>query len=109
MERDLWDAEHKCHRCNCVMEKTKFKIKEFDNIRGFECPKFGEGILHTLDAHIMLTINALHKRGSKVKVEELGNALVLKIPNEIKELYNIRKGKVFTIKLKDAKSIELIV
>ncbi len=103
MKRDLWDAEH-TSQCGAVMKKKIFK---FDGVkvRGWQCNKCDEGVLHPEDAQYYLVLNKL-KRGIPVKIGELGNSLFFRIPKEIVDFYKIRKGGKLMLKGK-AKSMEI--
>ena len=52
MEHDLWNAEHKCLDCNKIMEKKEL-IVEGVKVRGWECNKCNETVLHPEDAQKM--------------------------------------------------------
>ena len=68
MKRDLWDAVHKCTKCNSSMRK-KSLVVEGTNIRGWECVKCKDTVLHPEDAQKMLVLSKL-KRGLSVTPEK---------------------------------------
>ena len=105
MKRDLWDAEHKCTNCNTLMKKKQLLV-EGVNIRGWECSKCKETVLHQEDAQKMFVFNKL-KRGLSVKIGSLGQSLVMRIPKEVAEFYNITKGEDIILKAEDFKKLEL--
>lgn len=107
MKRDLWDAVHKCTKCNVVM-KRKDMIVEGEKVRGWECVKCDETVLHPQDAQRMLLLSKL-KRGMTVKIGELGKSLVVRIPKEVATLCKLSKGEQITIKAESENKIELSV
>ena len=105
MKRDLWDAVHKCTKCNSSMRK-KSLVVEGTNIRGWECVKCKDTVLHPEDAQKMLVLSKL-KRGLSVKIGELGKSLVVRIPKEVAKLYKLSKGEQLTMKAESDTKIEL--
>ena len=49
MKRDLWDAKHKCTKCNEIMKKRELVVESI-KVRGWECPRCKEAVLHPEDA-----------------------------------------------------------
>src|SRR3989338_11496766 len=96
MERDLWNATHTCTRCNSLMKKKNLII-EGVSVRGWECLKCKDTVLHPEDAQRMLLVSKL-RRGLSVKVGELGKSLVVRIPKDVAKLYNLSKGGQITMK-----------
>lgn len=45
MKRDLWNAVHNCIKCNALMKK-KALVVEGVNVRGWECIKCKDIVLH---------------------------------------------------------------
>lgn len=107
MTRDLWNAVHRCTKCNSVMKQKQFSI-EGANVRGWECTKCHETALHPEDAQRTLLLNKL-KRGLAVKIGRLGKSLVVRIPKEMAQLYKLSKGENVMVKAGTEKSIELQV
>lgn len=105
MKRDLWDAVHKCTKCNGVMEKKELLVEGI-SIRGWECSKCNETVLHPEDAQKMFVFNKLRK-GLQIKVGSLGQNLIMRFPKEAAEFYDITKGKNITLKAENFKKIEL--
>ena len=105
MKRDLWDAIHKCSKCDAVMKRKEMTI-EGEKVRGWECAKCDETVLHPQDAQRMLLLSKL-KRGLSVKIGELGKSLIVRIPKEVASLYNLSKGEQVTIKAESDSKIEL--
>jgi len=96
MKRDLWKAAHKCLNCNITMKKKNL-IVEGMKLRGWECGKCKETVLHPEDAQKMLVMSKL-KRGLPVKIGELGQSLIVRIPVEMAKLYELRKGEEILMK-----------
>jgi len=105
MKREIWEAEHKCIHCNNLMNKKKFIIEGI-TVRGWECDKCKETVLHPIDSQEMFMFNKL-KKGLPVKIGILGQSLIVRIPKEIAEFYKIKKGESITLKAEDFKKIEL--
>ena len=105
MKRDLWNAEHKCTKCNSSMKKKNLVVEGTD-VRGWECIKCKDTVLHQEDAQRMLLLSKL-KRGFSVKIGELGKSLVVRIPKEVAKLYKLSKGEQITIKAESDNKIEL--
>ncbi|MEK6964150.1 MAG: hypothetical protein AABX70_07005 [Nanoarchaeota archaeon] len=93
--RDIWKAERGCE-CGTWMKKKLFTLAGI-KVRGWECPKCSESILHPEDAQYALVLNKL-KRGIPVKIGELGNSLFFRIPKEIVDFYKIKKGGKLVLK-----------
>lgn len=106
MRRDIWKMDRGCE-CGTWMKKKLFTLAGV-RVRGWECPKCGESILHPEDTQYALVLNKL-KRGIPVKVGELGNSLILRIPKEVADFYKIRKGGNLTLKAGDVKKMEIEV
>ena len=105
MKRDLWYAEHKCTDCNSVMNKKELVVEGI-KVRGWECPKCKDTVLHPEDAQKMFIFNKL-KRGLQIRVGELGQSLIMRFPKEAAEFYKITKGKDITLKAEDFNKLEL--
>ncbi|MBI4018548.1 MAG: hypothetical protein HY368_02975 [Candidatus Aenigmarchaeota archaeon] len=107
MKRDLWDAEHRCTKCNSVMKRKKMTIEGME-IRSWECRKCKEIVLHPEDAQKMLVFSKL-KKGIPVKVGTLGEALIMRFPKEVAQLYRITKGEEIKLRAESPKKLELSV
>ncbi len=107
MKRDLWDAVHKCTKCSSLMKKRNLVVESI-NVRGWECIKCKDTVLHPKDAQKMLLLSKL-KRGLSVKVGELGKSLIVRIPKEVVNLYNLSKGEQITMRAEGNNRIELEV
>lgn len=73
MKRDLWKAEHKCINCNIIMKKKEL-IVEGIKVRGWECSKCNETILHPEDVQKMFIFNklkAMHESWLEQMIEKL--------------------------------------
>lgn len=107
MKRDLWDAEHTCTKCNIPMKKKQMTI-EGVQIRAWECKKCKEIVLHPEDTQKILVFSKL-KKGIPVKVGTLGEALIMRFPKEVAQLYRITKGGEITLRAENPKKLELSV
>ena len=105
MKRDIWNAVHKCTKCNEVMKKNVFMVGGV-SVRGWECHKCRESVLHPEDAQKMFVFNKLRK-GLSVKVGELGKNLIMRFPKEVAEFYKISKGGEIKLKADSFNKIEL--
>lgn len=107
MKRNMPDTIHTCHVCNKKMEKKVFNIHSC-KVRGWECPNCKEAVLYTEDAQKVLMLNKL-KKGLPVKVGQLGNSLIIRLPAEITEFYHIEKGKNILLKTDSLEKLEIEV
>lgn len=91
----------KCFKCNSIVNTKKrvFNIIGF-KVRGWKCPKCKEEYYEGDDINKVLVYNKL-KKGIPVKVGVLGSSLVMRIPKEVSETFNIKKGKEVVLKVKD--------
>ena len=105
MKRDLWEAGHKCVNCNAVMKKKELVVEGI-KVRGWECHKCNEAVLHPEDAQKMFIFNKL-KKGLQIKVGSLGQSLIIRVPKEAAEFYEITKGKNVTLKAEDFNKLEI--
>ena len=105
MNRDLWDAIHKCTKCSKIMKKKELVVEGI-KIRGWECPVCKETVLHQDDAQKMFVFNKL-KKGLQVKVGSLGQSLIIRFPKEAAEFYEITKGRSVTLKAEDFNKLEI--
>ena len=105
MKRDLWDAVHKCTKCNSLMKKKNLVVEGI-NVRGWECVKCKDAVLHPEDAQKMFLLSKL-KRGFSVKIGELGKSLIVRIPKEVANLYKLSKGEQITMKAESNNRIGL--
>ena len=105
MKRDLWNAVHRCTKCEENMKKKIFMVEGVE-IRGWECSKCKEAVLHPEDAQKMFVFNKL-KKGLSVKVGELGKSLIVRIPKEVAEFYSISKGGEIKLKADTFNKMEL--
>ena len=107
MKRGLWNAEHKCTKCDIVMKKRKMVIEGFE-ARSWQCRRCKEIILHPEDAQKMLVFNKI-KKGIPIKVGSLGESLIIRFPKEVAEFYKITKGEEIILKAENKKKLELDV
>ncbi len=105
MKRDLWNAVHRCTKCVETMKKKIFMIEGVE-VRGWECSRCKETVLHSEDAQKMFVFNKL-KKGLSVKVGGLGKSLIVRIPKEVAEFYNISKGGEIKLKAGSFNKMEL--
>lgn len=105
IKRNLWNATHKCLKCNDLMKKKNLVI-EGTTLRAWECSKCKDTVLHPKDAQRMFLLNKL-KRGLPVKIGELGKSLIVRIPKEIAKIYRLTKGEQITVKAESDTKIEL--
>ncbi len=89
------------------MAKTKVTIQGMP-IRAWECKKCKETVLHPEDAQKMLVYNKL-RQGIPVKVGMLGEALMVRLPKELAQFYNIEKGKDLVLKAESRSKFEVKV
>lgn len=106
MNMDIWEAQHTCTRCKIIMKRRELLIEGM-KVRGWECSRCAETVLHSEDAQKMLVLNKL-KKGITVKIGKLGQSLIVRFPKEIIDFYHIKKGEDLTLKAEDMDKIGLI-
>lgn len=89
----------KCLKCKVMMKNEIFNIKGF-KVRGYKCPKCKDEVYFGDDLNKVLVYNKL-KKGIPVKVGVLGSSLVMRIPKEVSEALDIKKGRKVVLKIKD--------
>lgn len=107
MKGDLWDAEHRCTKCNSRMKKG-FMSMEGMKVRVWKCTKCKEIVLHPEDAQKMLVFNKI-RHGIPVKIGILGESLIMRFPKEVAEFYKISKGDEVILKADKINKLELDV
>jgi len=102
---DPWNAEHTCHECNVKMKRKKLKIEGM-SVRGWECKKCGETVLHPEDAQKVLLLNRL-KAGIPAKVGVSGGSMFVRFPKQIARYYHLKAGEIVNLKVKDRETLAL--
>jgi len=87
------------------MAKKKFRIEGF-TVRGWECPKCRDNLLHPSDAQQVLLINKL-KQGIPVRIGKLGGNLMVRFPKDIETFYNLKSKETVTLKIEDESTIAI--
>ncbi len=104
----------KCILCNSDLEEKLIDYEEFGEKLGrFKakvCKNCGEEFFDSATVDKIQTISK--KRGlfgiiKRVKVAEVGNSIAIRIPKEIAEMTNLKKGKEVLIMPKSKSNISL--
>lgn len=100
-------GELKCADCGTWVAPTFLNINKI-RVRGWRCPKCGMEILYEADAEPLLVLNKL-KRGVSAKLGKVGNSLVVRVPKEFVNFFNLEKGGKVLLKAQDKKKIAIEV
>lgn len=84
--------------------KYKTKFQGFD-IDAFKNKKTGEEYFDPEQAERILVFNKLRKKLFKVKVGKIQSNLIIRLPVEISESLNIKKGEEARLKVEDEETI----
>src|SRR3990167_3823565 len=93
----------------CICGKTAKYVKslKFNNydIGGWKCGSCGEIYYEPEKAEKILLLNKLKKHKYNLKLSQVKSNLVLRIPKEVSDLLNLRKGGKIEFSLKDTNEI----
>lgn len=93
--------------CSCgkMAVQTTLKYKQYW-VRGWKCP-CGESYIHPEDS---LRISKLEKLKSvKVKIGIVGQSMVIRIPRDFTEVYNLEKGEQVELVPEGLRTMEIKV
>lgn len=94
--------------CECGNMASRSTIKYNDyEIRGWICKKCMKEYIHPEDSLKISKIEALKKSGIKVKIRTVGQSLVITLPKELAEVYNLEKGEMVELVPESLKKIEI--
>ena len=93
----------------CICGKTAKYVKHLKfnsyDIDGWKCDSCGEIYYEPEKAERILLLNKLKKHKYSLKLSQVKSNLVLRIPKEVSDLLNLRKGGEVEFSLKDANEI----
>lgn len=90
-------------KCICgkiAQYKKHMKFNGYD-IDGWECKSCGEVYYNPEKAEKILLINKLKKHKFNLKLSKVKSNLILRIPKEVSEALNLRKGEFIEFGLRD--------
>jgi hypothetical protein len=93
--------------CTCGKIAKYVKNLKFNNcaIDGWKCDNCGEVYYNPEKAEKILLINKLKKHKYNLKLSQVKSNLVLRIPKEVSDVLNLRKGGQVEFSLKDSNEI----
>lgn len=94
-------------KCVCgkiAKYKKHMKFNGYD-IDGWECKSCGEAYYNPEKAEKILLINKLKKHRFYLKLSKVKSNLILRIPKEVSEALNLRKGESIEFGLRNSKEI----
>jgi hypothetical protein len=95
----------------CACGKTAKYVTKLNfngyTIDGWECPSCGEAYYNPEKAERILLINKLKKQKYNLKLSQVKSNLVLRIPKEVSDVLNLRKGGEVEFSLKDSNEISI--
>ena len=93
----------------CVCGKTANYVKNLKfnsyTIDGWKCDSCGEIYYDPEKAEKILMLNKLKKHKYNLKLSQVKSNLVLRIPKEVSDLLNLKKGGEVEFSLKDTNEI----
>ena len=94
-------------KCTCGKIAKYTKNLRFNNyiVDGWTCTSCGEVYYNPEKAEKILLINKLKKRKYNLKLSQVKSNLVLRIPKEVSDVLNLRKGGEIEFSLKDSNEI----
>ena len=91
-----------CGKMAKYVENLNFNGNVID---GWKCASCGETYYNPDKAERILLINKLKKQKYNLKLSQVKSNLVLRIPKEVSDVLNLRKGGEVEFSLKDSKEI----
>ncbi len=94
-------------KCMCGKTAEYVKHLKFNNydIDGWKCGNCGEAYYNPEKAERILLLNKLKKHKFHLKLSQVKSNLILRIPKEVSEALNLRKGCEVEFGLKDSNEI----
>jgi len=94
-------------KCVCGKIAKYVKNLKFNNcvIDGWKCGSCGEVYYNPEKAEKILLLNKLKKHKYYLKLSKVKSNLILRIPKEVSEALNLRKGEEVEFSLKDTNDI----
>lgn len=102
---DMSKAKMECE-CGSFARPTTLKVEGF-KVRGWRCPKCGMEYLHPEDSEKIYLLNKLKNQEITVKIGIIGRAEFIRIPRDVVEVMNLKKGEEISIKLKSPEELVL--
>lgn len=92
--------------CGGMASRGAVKYKNY-GIRGWVCKKCKKEYIHPEDSLKISKLEALKKSRVRVKIRTVGQSLVITLPKEIAELYDLQKGETVELSPESMKKIEI--
>lgn len=96
-----------CPKCGGWAKPAKLHFQSFD-IDGWKC-KCGEEYFHPAQAQRILLLNKLEKQAIKAKVGQIRSNLIIRVPKQIQEALNLKKGEEVKLRVLNFHKIEVAV
>ena len=90
----------KCHKCGKSMVFVKGITFNEYKIGGWKCP-CGEIYYEPEQAQKILLLNKLKKDAIRAKLGKIRSNLIVRLPKDLENALNLRKGEVVLIKVED--------
>ena len=101
------EVKMKGMKCQCgtiARYETHLKFNSFD-IDGWVCKRCGETYYNPEKAEKILLLNKLKKIKYHLKLSQVKSNLIMRIPKELGEALNLRKGEEIELKLQNTNEI----
>jgi len=95
----------KCFRCKKTMKYTKNLRLNRHKLDGWKCSSCGEEYYNPEKAEKILLLNKLRKHKFHLKLSQVKSNLILRIPKEVSEVLDLRKGETVEFSLKNTNEI----
>ena len=92
--------------CGHMASKSTVKHKDYE-VRGWVCKKCKKEYIHPEDSIKISKLEALKKTGIKVKIRTVGQSLVITLPKELAELYELEQGEMVELTPENLRRIEI--
>lgn len=101
---NLW-KEIPCE-CGAMASKRTIKYKDYE-VRGWVCEKCKKEYIHPEDSLKISKLEALKKEHVKVKIRTVGQSLVITLPKEVAEVYDLEKGETVELLPENFKKLRI--
>ena len=91
--------------CGKIADYTKHLKFNNQDIDGWECKSCGEAYYNPEKAEKILLLNKLKKHKFHLRLSQVKSNLILRIPKEVSDALNLRKGEEVEFSLKENNKI----
>src|SRR3989339_500737 len=92
--------------CGGMASRGTVKYKSYE-IRGWVCAKCKKEYIHPEDSMKISKLEELKKSNPSVKIRTVGQSLVITLPKEIVDVYDLEKGEIVRLNPENLKKIEI--